>query len=140
METISEISHVDREWPANVVRLPDIQAVDSFRDLPDAANYSVHEWTGVDKVHESGNFGQGIKIGVVDTGIDYTHEAVSPDLSMRVETVDRRFVDTNDGSLVAVSDLDTRYPAAGTLSVTVSTPPPMTLFKCLLCLRYSNVI
>ncbi|TFK66528.1 subtilisin-like protease [Pluteus cervinus] len=28
---------------------------------------------GVDKVHAQGNFGQGIKIGIIDTGIDYTH-------------------------------------------------------------------
>jgi hypothetical protein len=29
--------------------------------------------TGVDKLHAEGHFGAGIKIGVIDTGIDYTH-------------------------------------------------------------------
>ncbi|KAJ7772696.1 subtilisin-like protease [Mycena maculata] len=39
--------------------------------LPDT--YSTHVMTGVDKVHAQGNFGAGIKIGIIDTGIDYTH-------------------------------------------------------------------
>ncbi|KAJ7747220.1 pyrolysin [Mycena metata] len=40
-------------------------------DIPDT--YSTHVMTGVDKVHAQGNFGQGIKIGIIDTGIDYNH-------------------------------------------------------------------
>ncbi|KAJ7045850.1 subtilisin-like protease [Mycena alexandri] len=40
-------------------------------DIPDT--YSTHLMTGVDKVHAQGNFGQGIKIGIIDTGIDYNH-------------------------------------------------------------------
>jgi subtilisin family serine protease len=37
---------------------------------------ATHKTTGVDKLHAEGNFGQGVKIGILDTGIDYTH----PDL------------------------------------------------------------
>ncbi|PVF96577.1 subtilisin-like protein [Serendipita vermifera] len=34
---------------------------------------SSHIMTGVDKVHAEGNFGQGVKIGIIDTGVDYTN-------------------------------------------------------------------
>lgn len=37
------------------------------------AKFSTHVMTGVDKVHARGFFGKGIKIGILDTGIDYTH-------------------------------------------------------------------
>ncbi|EJD37947.1 subtilisin-like protein [Auricularia subglabra TFB-10046 SS5] len=37
---------------------------------------SVHVMTGVDKVHEQGILGKGIKIGIVDTGVDYTHPSL----------------------------------------------------------------
>lgn len=39
-------------------------------------NYSVHHWTGVDKLHEAGMRGKGTKVAVVDTGVDYSHRAV----------------------------------------------------------------
>ncbi|KAJ3534438.1 hypothetical protein NMY22_g6922 [Coprinellus aureogranulatus] len=35
--------------------------------------FSTHVATGVDKVHAKGYFGKGINIGILDTGIDYTH-------------------------------------------------------------------
>ncbi|RPD78695.1 subtilisin-like protease [Lentinus tigrinus ALCF2SS1-7] len=34
---------------------------------------STHILTGVDKLHAQGIFGKGIKIGIIDTGIDYTN-------------------------------------------------------------------
>ncbi|KAF4621066.1 hypothetical protein D9613_000162 [Agrocybe pediades] len=34
---------------------------------------STHIMTGVDKLHAEGNNGKGIKIGILDTGIDYNH-------------------------------------------------------------------
>ncbi|KAJ7282918.1 subtilisin-like protease [Mycena rebaudengoi] len=41
------------------------------KGLPDAQ--STHVQTGVDKLHAKGIFGKGIKIAILDTGIDYTH-------------------------------------------------------------------
>ncbi|KAG8726781.1 hypothetical protein FRC11_014503, partial [Ceratobasidium sp. 423] len=38
--------------------------------------YSTHVMTGVDKLHNEGYFGKGVKIGIIDTGIDYTHPAL----------------------------------------------------------------
>jgi subtilisin family serine protease len=32
--------------------------------------------TGVDKLHAQGLLGEGIKVGIIDTGIDYTHPAL----------------------------------------------------------------
>ncbi|KAK1226082.1 hypothetical protein PQX77_010949 [Marasmius sp. AFHP31] len=37
---------------------------------------STHVITGVDKVHAEGITGKGIKIGIIDSGIDYTHPAL----------------------------------------------------------------
>lgn len=41
-----------------------------------SANYSVHAQTGVDKLHAQGIYGEGVVIGVVDTGTQYTHPAL----------------------------------------------------------------
>ncbi|KAJ1303089.1 hypothetical protein OPQ81_011290 [Rhizoctonia solani] len=37
---------------------------------------SSHVMTGVDKLHAEGVLGKGIKIGIIDSGIDYTHPAL----------------------------------------------------------------
>ncbi|KAG8906709.1 hypothetical protein FRB99_006307 [Tulasnella sp. 403] len=38
--------------------------------------YSTHVMTGVDKLHNEGIFGQGVKVGIIDTGVDYLHPAL----------------------------------------------------------------
>jgi hypothetical protein len=49
----------------------------SFSDAAAASNYTTHNATGVSKLHERGIYGQGVKVGVVDTGTWYDHPAVS---------------------------------------------------------------
>ena len=38
--------------------------------------YPPHALTGVDKLHTQGVFGEGIIVGVIDTGVDFTHPAL----------------------------------------------------------------
>lgn len=38
--------------------------------------HAVHWATGVDQLHAQGVFGDGVKVGVVDTGVQYTHAAL----------------------------------------------------------------
>lgn len=76
IDTINEASEVAQAWAATLLHVPELESQSALADLSDAANYTVHETTGVAKVHALGNYGQGVKIAIVDTGVDYTHEAV----------------------------------------------------------------
>ncbi|KAH6685073.1 serine endopeptidase [Plectosphaerella plurivora] len=40
------------------------------------SNYSIHHMTNVDRLHKEGIFGKGVKIAVIDTGVDYNHSAL----------------------------------------------------------------
>ncbi|KAG7098361.1 hypothetical protein E1B28_000319 [Marasmius oreades] len=51
-----------------------ITSPDDFTFPPDTE--STHALTGVDKLHAQGISGRGIKIGIIDSGIDYTHPAL----------------------------------------------------------------
>lgn len=41
-----------------------------------AQNWTSHSATGVDKLHAQGILGEGVVVGVVDTGVYYPHPAV----------------------------------------------------------------
>ena len=76
-DTLRSMPGVANIWPMRSVPLEPI----AERRLvsPDntaAKNYSMHQLTGVDKLHAQGIRGQGVKVAVIDTGIDYIHEAV----------------------------------------------------------------
>lgn len=67
----------------------------------------MHQWTGVDKLHAAGIRGKGATVAIIDTGIDYTHKAVSAITnSLRLVAV------TKTHSSVAALDLDVRLLAA----------------------------
>ncbi|KAK8127723.1 serine endopeptidase [Apiospora sp. TS-2023a] len=61
-------------WPIGRMQLDPLVPTRSFAH--DAANYSVHEYTGVSKCHAAGIYGKGAKVAIVDTGTNYHHEAL----------------------------------------------------------------
>ncbi|KAK7958437.1 Subtilisin DY [Apiospora saccharicola] len=61
-------------WPIGRMQLDPIMPTRSFAH--DAANYSVHEYTGVSKCHAAGLYGKGARVAIVDTGTNYHDEAV----------------------------------------------------------------
>ncbi|KAK2031954.1 subtilase [Colletotrichum zoysiae] len=60
-------------WPNGPVYLEPSAPVDAGLQ---AASSVVHEVTGVSKLHDRGILGEGVRIGVVDTGIWYNHYAL----------------------------------------------------------------
>lgn len=77
---VATLPQVKSIRPAILVPMP--QKIDSYIPtgpsdprLPED-RLSTHVMTGVDKVHAQGIIGKGIKIGIIDTGIDYNHPAL----------------------------------------------------------------
>lgn len=62
--------HPKKSWAGTPSRAPTL----SKRDGTDA--YSPHVMTQVDKLHEQGITGKGVKVAIVDTGVDYKHPAL----------------------------------------------------------------
>ncbi|KAI9146073.1 peptidase S8/S53 domain-containing protein [Paraphysoderma sedebokerense] len=68
--TVSNVFPVFRFFrPAEPLQIPDESVKPSL--------LFAHDTTGVKKAWESGAYGEGIKVGVIDTGIDYQHPAFS---------------------------------------------------------------
>ena len=80
LKALGELEGVINVWPAHRVKLSQPDNVDmpkpSASDLG-SGDYNVHHMTGVDKLHAAGVLGKGAVIAIVDSGIDYTHPAVS---------------------------------------------------------------
>ncbi|KAE9575263.1 Subtilisin DY [Colletotrichum fructicola] len=73
LESLLELPDIVNAWPNNIVSSePLIQEENTLQAVPAVA----HVVTGVDKVHEKGIYGNGVKIGVVDTGVWYNHDAL----------------------------------------------------------------
>ncbi|CEG67292.1 hypothetical protein RMATCC62417_03744 [Rhizopus microsporus] len=66
---------VKRVWPVSTVAKPKIYQADNVPSI--APLFSFYKQTGVTKLREKlGLTGKGIKVGVIDTGVDYTHHAL----------------------------------------------------------------
>lgn len=79
LDALYSMNAVKNVWP---LRLHTHKAVihDKFtRDVlqkRDDDTYSTHVMGNLDKLHDQGLYGTGIRIAVVDTGIDYTHPSL----------------------------------------------------------------
>ncbi|KAH6687185.1 subtilase [Plectosphaerella plurivora] len=77
IDALPSLPGVVRAWPNERVEL---LAPIAKRQVQvgggEADQHAVHWATGVEELHERGILGEGVKIGVVDTGIWYTHSAL----------------------------------------------------------------
>ncbi|KID61032.1 subtilisin-like serine protease PR1C, partial [Metarhizium hybridum] len=84
-ENIAQMPAVKNVWPIDlfgvpesnvrVVGIPEADKISS-RDGIKADTFSPHVMTQVDKLRARGVTGKGIKVAIIDTGIDYTHPAL----------------------------------------------------------------
>ncbi|CCF34658.1 peptidase [Colletotrichum higginsianum] len=87
---IAEKPGVKSVWPVRTIRMPtpkpvavgrnskrSVSDVGKRQDDPgDSDTFTPHVMTQVDKLRAEGFTGKGIRIGIVDSGIDYTHPAL----------------------------------------------------------------
>ncbi|KAI1339661.1 peptidase S8/S53 domain-containing protein [Xylariaceae sp. FL0016] len=75
LDSLTSITGVKSAWTNNHVQLAPVNP-QSFSDDAAAGNYTVHNTTGVSKLHAMGIYGEGALVGIVDTGTFYTHPAL----------------------------------------------------------------
>ncbi|CAE6450001.1 unnamed protein product [Rhizoctonia solani] len=72
---LAESGNVQSIFPVYSHSLPD--PIDPYQPpIQPQDTQPSHVMTGVDKLHAEGILGKGIKIGIIDSGIDYTHPAL----------------------------------------------------------------
>jgi len=78
IDTLQAKNSVYQAWQSQRYYLGPITPASSYdySELATSGNYSVHDMTGVDKLHAAGITGKGAKVAIVDTGVDYNHIAV----------------------------------------------------------------
>ncbi|KAG0286134.1 hypothetical protein BGZ98_005202, partial [Dissophora globulifera] len=73
-EALAAIPGVQHVWPVTLYSLPKVKK--SNKKAADPYVTSGHQMTGVDVVHSQYKItGKGLKIGVLDSGVDYRHPA-----------------------------------------------------------------
>ncbi|KAI1498894.1 subtilase [Biscogniauxia marginata] len=75
VESLSAVTGIKRVWPNKRLQLSPVEP-QSFSNDASAANYTAHNATGVNKLHAKGIYGEGVVVGVVDSGTLYTHPAL----------------------------------------------------------------
>lgn len=80
LETISNLDSVSGIWPVRVYERPEFRKHEVFDlKVTERSNtyakrryqYPPHKMTGVDQLHQMGYYGDGIKVAVIDSGVDY---------------------------------------------------------------------
>ena len=77
IDTLRSLEGVVNVWPMQTVPAVPMIKEQGLSINITHRNYSMHQWTGVDKLHAAGIRGKGATVAIIDTGIDYTHKAVS---------------------------------------------------------------
>ncbi|KAF9092285.1 hypothetical protein BGX27_001860, partial [Mortierella sp. AM989] len=71
---IAALPGVKNVWPITLYSIPKIQT--SKKKPTDPETATLHRMTGVDIVHKKHKLtGKGIKVGIIDSGVDYKHPA-----------------------------------------------------------------
>ena len=73
LETLSNLKGVKNIWEDLFIAAPKPDISTAISNI--TVNNAIHELTGVKQLHENGYFGDGVKVGVIDTGLDYNHPA-----------------------------------------------------------------
>ncbi|EFQ27279.1 subtilase [Colletotrichum graminicola] len=78
LDTLRGLPDVVGVWPSGKIRLlaPVKRQTGVEPDAATAAAHAVHWATGVDELHAEGVLGEGVKVGIVDTGVWYRHAAL----------------------------------------------------------------
>ncbi|EJD44569.1 subtilisin-like protein [Auricularia subglabra TFB-10046 SS5] len=77
--SLASIPNVVAVRPIQIFQVPktvDRRIVTSTSDADIPVGQSVHYMTGVDKLHAQGIAGKGVKVAVVDSGVDYMHPSL----------------------------------------------------------------
>ncbi|KAG8963823.1 hypothetical protein FRC00_004915 [Tulasnella sp. 408] len=129
--TLAEISHVVGISP--VSKHPGPKPVGSRRLKNKNAHaldsFAPHVMTGVDKLHAEGIFGKGIRVAIIDSGIDYLHPALGGGFGpgFKVSHGTDFVGDEYDGSNDPVPD-DDPMDCKGHVVPTADTPPVAGIF------------
>ncbi|OLN97148.1 Minor extracellular protease vpr 2 [Colletotrichum chlorophyti] len=76
LDSLQDVGEVAHAWPVRKYKLAPLRPQASFSDDATAQNWSTHFSTGVDKLHKAGFHGKGVKVAVIDSGVDYRHPAL----------------------------------------------------------------
>jgi subtilisin family serine protease len=85
LETLSALPSVKNVWPVREIQLPEHEvhwtgenpaSQGGFQNARSTTGFAPHVLTQVDRLHKEGFTGKGIKVGILDGGIDWKHPAL----------------------------------------------------------------
>ncbi|TLD33325.1 hypothetical protein PspLS_00130, partial [Pyricularia sp. CBS 133598] len=76
LESLQALPQITRVWYNREIVLEQASLSKTFANDAAYLDYSTHRATGVQALHQQGILGQGAMIGIIDSGIDYTHDAL----------------------------------------------------------------